>query len=40
MLGDKLNTIKKNKTALIGDSEKTGLEANAEKSKYMSMFDH
>jgi hypothetical protein len=40
MLGDKINTIKKNKTALIGDSEKPGLEANAEKSKYMLMSHH
>jgi hypothetical protein len=37
MLGGSIHTIRKNMEALVIATEETGLEANAEKSKYMVM---
>jgi hypothetical protein len=37
MMGGSIHTISKNMEALIIATEETGLEANAEKSKYMVM---
>jgi hypothetical protein len=35
LLGDNIDTIKKNTETLIGASKEVGLEVNAEKTKYM-----
>jgi hypothetical protein len=40
LLGDNLDTIKKNTEALIGASKEVGLEVNAEKTKYMLLSRH
>jgi len=40
LLGDGVNTIKKNTKALIEASRDIGLEINAEKTKYMIMSCH
>jgi hypothetical protein len=37
ILGRSIHTIRKNTKALVVTSEETGLEANAEKTKYMVM---
>jgi hypothetical protein len=37
LLGDSIDTIKKNRETLIEASKEVGLEANAEKTKHMSM---
>jgi hypothetical protein len=40
LLGDNIDTIKKNTEALIGASKEVGLEVNAEKTKYMLLSRH
>jgi hypothetical protein len=40
LLGDDINTIKKNPEALTDDSKEVGLKANTEKTKCMLMFHH
>jgi hypothetical protein len=40
MLGDSINTIKKNTRTLIDVSKEVGLEANAEETKYKLLFCH
>jgi hypothetical protein len=40
LLGDNIDTIKKNTEALIGASKEVGLEVIAEKTKYMLMSRH
>jgi hypothetical protein len=40
LLGDSVNTIKKNTETLLEVSRDIGLEINAEKTKYMIMFRH
>jgi hypothetical protein len=40
LLGDNIDTIKKNTEALTGDSKEVGLEVNAEKTKYMLLSRH
>jgi hypothetical protein len=40
LLGENINAIKKNKEALLNASTDIGLEANAEKTKYMFMCHH
>jgi hypothetical protein len=40
LLGDSVNTIKKNSETLLGTSRDTGLEINAEKTKYTIMSRH
>jgi hypothetical protein len=40
LLGDNINTIKENTEAILGPSRDVGLEINAEKTKYMIMFQH
>jgi hypothetical protein len=40
LLGDNIDTIKKNKETLINDSKEVGLEINAEKIKYMLLSRH
>jgi hypothetical protein len=37
LLGDNIDTIKKNTETLIGDSEEVGLEINVETTKYISI---
>jgi hypothetical protein len=37
ILGGSMHTTKKNTEALVVDSKETGLEINAEKTKYMVM---
>jgi hypothetical protein len=38
LLGDKINTLKKNTESLTDDSKEVGLEVNAERNKYMCML--
>jgi hypothetical protein len=38
LLGDNIDTIKKNTEAVIGASKEVGLEVNAEKTKYRPML--
>jgi hypothetical protein len=40
LLGDNVNTIKKNTGSLIDASKEVGLEVNTEKTKYMQIFRH
>jgi hypothetical protein len=40
LLGDNIDTIKKNTEALIGANKEVGLEVNAEKTKYMLLSRH
>jgi hypothetical protein len=40
LLGDNINTIKKNTQTLIDASKEIGLEVNTEKTKYMSLSRH
>jgi hypothetical protein len=40
LLGNNIDTIKKNTGTLIGASKKLGLEVNAEKTKYMLLSRH
>jgi hypothetical protein len=40
LLGDKIDTIKKNEETLIDATNKAGLEVNTEKTKYMLMPHH
>jgi hypothetical protein len=40
LLGDNIDTIKKNTEALIGASKEVGLDVNAEKTKYMLLSRH
>jgi sorting nexin-29 len=40
LLGDNIDTIKKNKETLIDGSKEVGLEINAEKTKYMLLSRH
>jgi hypothetical protein len=40
LLGDNIDTIKKNTETVIGASKEVGLEVNAEKTKYMLLSRH
>jgi hypothetical protein len=40
LLGDNIDTIKKNTEPLINASKEVGLEINAEKNKYMLLYRH
>jgi hypothetical protein len=40
LLGDNIDTIKKNTETLIGASKEVGLEINVEKTKYMLLSRH
>jgi hypothetical protein len=40
LLGDNIDTTKKNTESLIGASKEIGLEVNAEKTKYMLLSHH
>jgi hypothetical protein len=40
ILGDNIDTIKKNTQTLIDASKEDGLEVNTEKTKYMLLFRH
>jgi hypothetical protein len=40
ILGDNIETIKKNTQTLIDASKEIGLEVNTEKTKYMSLSRH
>jgi hypothetical protein len=38
VLGGSVHTVKKNAEALVAATKETGLEANAHKTKYMTVF--
>jgi hypothetical protein len=40
LLGDLIDTVKKNKVTLIDDSKEVGLEINMDKTKYMLLSHH
>jgi hypothetical protein len=40
LLGDNIDTIKKNTETLIGSSKEDGIEINVEKTKYIFLFLH
>jgi hypothetical protein len=40
LLGDNIDTIKKNTETLIGTSKEVGLEVNTQQTKYMLLSDH
>jgi hypothetical protein len=40
LLGDNIDTIKKNTETLIDDSKEVGLKINVEKTKYMLLSHH
>jgi hypothetical protein len=40
LLGENIDTMKKNMETLIDASKKVGLEINVEKTKYMLLFCH
>jgi hypothetical protein len=40
LLGDNIDTIRKNRETLIDASKEVGLEVNTEKTKYMVLFPH
>jgi hypothetical protein len=40
LLGDNIDTMRKNTETLIGASKEVGLEVNAEKTKYMLLSRH
>jgi hypothetical protein len=40
LLGDNIDTTKRNTGTLIGASKEVGLEINVEKTKYMLLFRH
>jgi hypothetical protein len=40
LLGDTIDTIKKNKETLIDASKEVGLELNIQKTKYMLLYRH
>jgi hypothetical protein len=40
LLGDNIDTIKKNTETIIDTSKEVGLETNVEKTKYMFLFRH
>jgi hypothetical protein len=40
LLGDNIDTIKKNMETLIDDSKEVGLEINVDKTKYMLLSRH
>jgi hypothetical protein len=40
LLGDNIDTVKKNTEALIDVSKEVGLKINVEKTKYMLLFRH
>jgi hypothetical protein len=40
LLGDTIDTIKKNTQTLIEDSKEVGLDVNTEKTKYMLLSHH
>jgi hypothetical protein len=40
LLGDNIDTMKKNMETLVDDSKEVGLEINVEKTKYMLLSHH
>jgi hypothetical protein len=38
LLGESLHTVKKNTKALVVSSKETGLQVNADKTKYIVMY--